>query len=124
VHRNATLGDNVLPKGKRTPRWLLYLKELLSPFALLLWVGAVLVLIAYLLQRYQGPSNLYLCIVLVIVIVLTATLSYYQNAKSDSLMEGFKKLIPHDCIVVRDGKKQQIEGRLLVPGDLVELKAG
>jgi magnesium-transporting ATPase (P-type) len=39
-------------------------------------------------------------------------------------MEGFKKLIPHDCIVVRDGKKQQIEGRLLVPGDLVELKAG
>jgi sodium/potassium-transporting ATPase subunit alpha len=39
-------------------------------------------------------------------------------------MESFKKMIPRDCVVIRGGKKRQIEGKKLVPGDLVDIKAG
>lgn len=122
--RNKTLGDNVLPMLKKTPLWVLYMKELFSWFAMLLWIGAALCLVGYFLQPAQGLSNVYLAIVLAVVVLITATLSFYQNFKSDSLMESFKKMIPRDCVVIRGGKKRQIEGKKLVPGDLVDIKAG
>jgi sodium/potassium-transporting ATPase subunit alpha len=48
--RNKTLGDNVLPMLKKTPLWVLYMKELFSWFAMLLWIGAALCLVGYFLQ--------------------------------------------------------------------------
>ncbi len=95
------LGDNVLPCLKKTPLWVLFLKELFSWFALLLWIGAIICIIGYELQPNQGLSNVYLAVVLVIVVLITATLGFYQNYKSDSLMDSFKKMIPRDCIVIR-----------------------
>ncbi len=100
------------------------MKELFSLFASLLWVGGGLCLFGYFIAPSNGPMNVFLAVVLFIVVLLTATLSFYQNFKSDSLMESFKKMIPRECNVIRGGNKKKIEGRLLVPGDLVEIKSG
>jgi sodium/potassium-transporting ATPase subunit alpha len=39
-------------------------------------------------------------------------------------MQSFKKMLPSQCIAVRAGQKTPINAEDLVPGDLVEIKAG
>ena len=52
-----------------------------SPFALLLWAGAVLCFVAYALAP-TDPSNMYLGLVLIIINTGTNFMSFYQNMKS------------------------------------------
>jgi sodium/potassium-transporting ATPase subunit alpha len=94
-------------------------------FNYLLWIGAALCLIAFGVQSDKtDKSNLYLGIVLIFVILLTASLSYYQSSKSENLMSQFKNFIPPRAIVYREGERKEIEAINLVPGDIVEIKIG
>ena len=58
------------------------------------------------------------------VVVLTACFTFYQESKSSAIMAGFKNMIPPMTIVIRDGSEKELESSLLVPGDIVLLKAG
>ena len=122
--RNKELGDNIMPEGKRTPGWMIFVKELFNYFSDLLWISAILSLISYFLDPTHAPGQLYLVYVLLIIIFGTAILSYHQNEKAQALMDSFKNLIPMECRVVRDGVQRQISAKKLVPGDLVDIKAG
>jgi sodium/potassium-transporting ATPase subunit alpha len=51
-------------------------------------------------------------------------MTYYQNSKSDAIMEAFKNFIPPKCTVLRNGKWSTTDATKLVPGDIVEIKAG
>ena len=59
-----------------------------------------------------------------LVVFVTGYFSYYQQRKSDKIMESFKSLVPKSAIVIRDGKKKKIPADHLVIGDLVEVKGG
>jgi sodium/potassium-transporting ATPase subunit alpha len=121
--RNKIEGDNRLSEGKKEPWFVQLFHELTSFFSLLLWAGAILCFIAYGLDPHD-PSNLYLGIVLAVVVFVTGLVTFMQNAKSDSIMEGFKNFIPPKCTVIRDGKEQLIDAAKLVTGDLIEVKVG
>jgi magnesium-transporting ATPase (P-type) len=54
--RNAKYGDNAISGKKKTPWYLMLLKELTGFFPMLLWVGGILSLIAYALSP-TDPSN-------------------------------------------------------------------
>jgi sodium/potassium-transporting ATPase subunit alpha len=90
----------------------------------MLWIGGALCIMAYFLQPSQGPSNVYLAVVLFIVIILTGTITFMQTSKSEALMESFKNFLPPKCNVIRDGNKIEIDAVKLVPGDIVELDTG
>uniref|UniRef100_A0A8B9GQD1 ATPase Na+/K+ transporting subunit alpha 1 n=1 Tax=Astyanax mexicanus TaxID=7994 RepID=A0A8B9GQD1_ASTMX len=68
--------------------------------------------------------QLYLGIVLAAVVLITGCFSYYQEAKSSKIMESFKKLVPQQALVIRDGEKKSINAVDVVVGDLVEVKGG
>jgi sodium/potassium-transporting ATPase subunit alpha len=87
--------------------------------ALLLWAGAILCFIAYGLGG--GDANLYLAIIIVAVILLTAILNFYQTLKSQSIMGGFKDFIPPETIVIRDGVEEIIDATKLVVGDVIRI---
>lgn len=40
----------MLPAGKKTPAWILFIKELLNWFAIMLWIGSGLCIMAYFLE--------------------------------------------------------------------------
>ena len=61
---------------------------------------------------------------LAVVVFVTGYFSYYQQRKSDKIMESFKNLVPKSAIVIRDGQRKQISADHLVVGDLVEVKGG
>jgi sodium/potassium-transporting ATPase subunit alpha len=67
---------------------------------------------------------MYIGILLIVVILGSGIITYLQNAKSESIMDGFKNFIPQMCTVIRDGKKQSISALKLVRGDLVVVAEG
>ena len=90
---------------------------------LLLLFGGVLCFVAYGIDQ-SDPTNLYLGVVLFLVVVLSATFGYVTEARAESTMEGFKKLVPKKCKVVRDGVMVILDAEELVPGDVVEVSDG
>ncbi|KAL4479697.1 hypothetical protein ABPG73_017918 [Tetrahymena malaccensis] len=116
-------GENKLTEKEKTPWWVLLLKELTNGFAIMLWIGGILCFITYALNS-SDPSNLYLGIVIIIVISITAVITFQQNAKSEAIMDSFKNFIPQNSTVIRDGNIKTVPAVSLVVGDIVLVKAG
>lgn len=53
---------------------------------------------------------------------VSGSFEFYQQFKSDRIMESFKNMVPHFAVVIREGKRQQIAVDDLVVGDIVEVK--
>ena len=121
-------GPNALTPPPTTPEWIKFCRNLFSGFACLLWVGAILCYIAYTIQatNFEEPpdDNLYLGVVLTAVVTVTGVFSYYQESKSDAIMESFKNLVPQYALARRDGEKVTITAEELTLGDIVEVKFG
>merc|ERR1719220_3317836 len=75
-------------------------------------------------QEKPPDDNLYLGIVLTGVVVITGIFSYYQESKSDKIMESFKNLVPQYALCLRDGEKINLKADELTVGDVVEGKFG
>jgi len=114
---------NMLTPPPTTPWWLLFFYHQTGFFSLLLWAASILCFVSYSLDPV-GVDNLYLGIVLAVVVFLTGCFSYYQEASSAAVMEGFKNMIPPMVSCVRDGKVVTLEAKLLVPGDVVVCNTG
>ncbi|XP_010883994.1 sodium/potassium-transporting ATPase subunit alpha-1 [Esox lucius] len=121
-------GPNTLTPPPTTPEWVKFCKQLFGGFCMMLWIGAALCFLAYMIQvvSEQEPDsdNLYLGIVLSVVVIITGLFSYYQEAKSSKIMDSFKNLVPQQTLVIRDGEKKNINTEEVVVGDLVEVKGG
>ncbi|XP_063363093.1 sodium/potassium-transporting ATPase subunit alpha-like isoform X1 [Cydia amplana] len=105
------------------------LKSMCTGFSVLIWLGALLCLGAYLLEASSKPNpsrdNLYLGCVLVAVDVICGLFSFFQNYKSSKIMKTFNNMIPTNAQCTRDGVLNvDTNVRDLVRGDLVRVQAG
>jgi Ca2+-transporting ATPase len=62
--------------------------------------------------------------IILIIILLTVFLGFFQEYKADRTMKALGKLAAKNVFVLRDGKKREIKAEELVPGDIVFLKRG
>jgi len=63
-------------------------------------------------------------IVILIIVVLNAILGVVQESKAGKALEALKKMAAPQASVIRNGKRQEIPARELVPGDVVILETG
>ena len=63
-------------------------------------------------------------IVIFAVLVMNAVLGTVQHMKAEKSLESLKQLSAPDAKVIRDGRKQEIPAKDVVPGDILELEAG
>ncbi|KAI4810048.1 hypothetical protein KUCAC02_018898 [Chaenocephalus aceratus] len=121
-------GPNALTPPPTTPEWVKFCRQLFGGFSILLWIGAILCFLAYSIQVATEDEavndNLYLGVVLSAVVIITGCFSYFQEAKSSRIMDSFKKMVPQQALVIREGEKMQINAEFVVRGDLVEIKGG
>ncbi|XKL67945.1 hypothetical protein PGB90_003436 [Kerria lacca] len=121
-------GPNELTPPKKEAWWISLLSNMFKGFSILLWIGAVLYYIAYIIQviteSAESLEEFWLATTLIFVCIITGTLSYVQKAKSERIIESFQKMIPYYARVIRDGKQTTIVSTRLVKGDLIELKFG
>lgn len=113
--RLARDGANTLPKAKRPSALRRLLGELTRFFAVMLWVAAVLALIA------QLPE---LAVAIVAVILLNAAFATVQQARADRAADRLQDMLPSQVTVRRDGVRQVIEAVEVVVGDLLLLEGG
>lgn len=62
--------------------------------------------------------------VILAVVAMNAVVGVIQEGKAEKALESLKQLTRLEAVVIRDGKEQEIDAGLLVPGDLVVLDAG
>ena len=109
------VGYNELKEGNKVSTWKLFLYNFKDPLVIILLIAAIV-------QIFLG--ELVECIIIFIVIILNAILGVTQTKKAEGSLESLKKLSAPKAKVIRGNQKQTIEGRELVPGDIVILEAG
>jgi sodium/potassium-transporting ATPase subunit alpha len=91
-------------------------------FAALLWVAAVLALVADLQMPVEGMATL--AVAIVGVIVINGLFSFWQEYRAEETMAALQRLLPHQVRAQRDGAVIIIPADDLVPGDVIVLSAG
>ena len=67
------------------------------------------------------PGSPSLAAAIAAVILLNAALAFVQERQAEAAVEALKDYLPPHASVIRDGRQQQVEAALLVPGDIVVL---
>ena len=91
-------------------------------FALLLIISAVICFIAHRIDPTAGMAVLGWA--LIVVALLNALFSFFQEYRAEKAMEALKKFLPHLVEVCRDGRISRIPAAEIVPGDVVILSEG
>ncbi|OAQ59387.1 Na/K ATPase alpha 1 subunit [Pochonia chlamydosporia 170] len=117
-------GGNTLPKPKTN-----YLKKILmyvfGGFCSVLWVGVVVFFVCWKpLSNPPSPTNLALAILVIMVIMLQAGFSAFQDWSTSRTMKSITDLLPSEALVMRDGQLKKMPATQLVSGDVVHLKIG
>ena len=108
-------GFNEVNVGTPDPLWKKYLDQFNNPFIILLLLSAF---ISVCMKQFDDA----VCVTVAIVIVVTV--GFVQEYRSEKTLEKMGALLPPICNVLRDGIRQQILARQLVPGDVVLLTVG
>lgn len=122
ARRQRQFGPNVLEVKEKAPLFIRFGKHLVNFFAILLWLGSALAFIAE--ELSPGEGNIYIGIALAGVVILNAVFTFIQEYQSEKIMETFRKMMPETIDVMRDGTRQTVQARDVVPGDVVHLEEG
>jgi sodium/potassium-transporting ATPase subunit alpha len=110
-------GPNLLKKARRTPWYVKLLRNLFSFFAVLLWIAAVLCFLPGVDMPQLGAAIL-------IVIVVNGLFAFLQEYRTDRAVETLQQLLSLKSKVIRDGRLQEVDAAMLVPGDVIVLEQG
>ena len=113
--RLAHYGPNRLaPPARRGP-----LRRLLAQFHnVLLYVMMGAALITAILGHWVDTG------VLMAAVVINAIIGFIQEGKAENALDAIRALLPSRALVIRDGRRQEIDGAGLVPGDRVLIASG
>jgi len=122
--RLVEVGPNELPRAKGRPIIFRFFEQFTDLFALVLVAASVITFIAYGIQSPHDVQNLQLAIAILGVVVLNATIGFFQEYSAERTAEALQAMVPKACRVIRDGERVEVPARELVPGDVVVLDAG
>lgn len=111
----AQVGPNALIEGKKKSILEVFLEQFKDLMVIILIVAAVI-------SAFTG--NLESTAVIIVVLILNAILGTVQHVKAEKSLEALKYLSAPAAKVLRDGKKQEIAAKDVVPGDILLLEAG
>jgi Ca2+-transporting ATPase len=115
ARRLAEDGPNALPQGERRTLVSIAVETMREPmFLLLLAAGAL----------YLAFGDLQEGLTLFGFVLLTLTLTLFQEGRTERAIEALHDLTSPRALVIRDGQPQRIAGRDLVRGDLLKLSEG
>ncbi len=120
--RLAEFGPNQIEEVRHESWFLRLLREFTHFFALILWLGAALALIAEHFEPGQGMGRLGVAIVCVILV--NGLFSFWQEYKAERAVAALRQLLPQALKVMRGGSLVSISAREIVPGDIVLLDEG
>jgi Ca2+-transporting ATPase len=115
LEQRRKYGENVLPSTKGPSAWSIFFAQFKNPLVYIILVAAGVSLVV---GEYGDFA------IIMAVVVLDAILGFVQEYQAQRTYTALKGLLKPTTTVIRDGARQEIDVRELVPGDLVVLNAG
>ncbi|MGA1872087.1 MAG: cation-translocating P-type ATPase [Thermoplasmatota archaeon] len=109
-------GPNELKEGRKTPKWMKFLRQFTDPLVIVLLVAAGVTAII-------EPTGID-WIVIGAIVLINATIGYVQEEKAEDAIAKLKKMSAPKAMVVRNGRRHEIPASELVPGDILHLESG
>jgi len=107
-------GRNELVEKKKAV-WEIIFELLTGPMPIMLWLA---IIIEGIIGNYADLG------ILLAIQLINAGISFYETTKAGNAVAALKSSLKAKATVKRDGKWQDMEAALLVPGDMVLLAAG
>ena len=107
-------GRNELPETV-IPKWYIFVSQLWQPMPMMIWIVAIV---------EAGIQNFIDMAILLLIQFANSSIGYYEITKAGDAVAALKKSLKARATCKRDGKWQEIDAALLVPGDLVLLASG
>lgn len=113
--RLEQFGSNELPEqNKRGP----LIRFLIQFHNMLIYVLLAAAVITALMDHWIDTW------VILGVVFINALIGFVQEGKAEEALDNLKKMLSLKALVLRDGKRIEIDANLLVPGDIIELESG
>lgn len=116
-------GQNRLTPKKPLSPLAVYFSQFRNSLILILLVSALLILLVWYFGEKEQADLIEASLIVAIVLLITF-LGFIQEYKAERAVEALKQLLAYKARVIREGKEQEIDVNLLVPGDLVILEEG
>jgi Ca2+-transporting ATPase len=113
--RSSIFGPNELQEAPPTSIWVKIYEQFANFVVILLLVAAV---ISAILGDWVEAAAI------MTIVLLNAGLGVIQESRAEEALAALKKMASPDANVLRDGHRQAIPARDVVPGDIVFLEAG
>lgn len=105
-----TFGD----KSSRSPIWL-FLAQFSSPLIIILLIAAIVTF---------SFHEIVDALVILLAVFSSVGLGFYQEYKAERATQALRSYIEERVRVIRDGRETEIDAKLIIPGDIVLLRAG
>jgi calcium-translocating P-type ATPase len=120
--RRIEFGPNRIERLPQAPVTVRVIRHFTHFFAALLWIAALLALIA---DRWMpGQGMAVLAVAIVAVIVINGAFSFWQEYRAEETMAALQRLLPHHVRALRGGTTVVVPSEDVVPGDVIFLTAG
>ena len=113
-------GENKLAERKKKSNFVIFLSQFNDLMIILLIFASVFSAVISYIQKESYADS----VIILIIVIINATLSFIEEKKADKAIEELNKMFITNNNVIRDGKKETIDVRKIVPGDIIELEAG
>lgn len=113
--RSKAFGYNQINESKKRHPFLQFLGYFQNPLILILMAAA-------LISGLTGEMRS--MIIILTMIFLSVVLNFYQEHKSSRAAEKIAQRLAITAKILRDGKKQELATKYIVPGDIIFLSAG
>lgn len=115
IDLKKTYGDNIISQEKDVSWVEVFVNQFKSP---IIYILVVVSIISYLLGKYIDGS------LILIVVVVDVLMGFYQEYNAQKTLVALRGMLKPRAVVIRSGKKIDIEVKDIVPGDHIVLSAG
>ncbi|HOG47118.1 MAG TPA: cation-transporting P-type ATPase [Anaerolineae bacterium] len=115
LEQRRRFGENVLPTTRGPTAWSILVDQFKSPLIYIILIAAAISLVAG--QRVDF-------VIIMAVVAIDVAVGFIQEYRAQRTYSALRGLLKPTTTVIRDGTRQEVEIREVVPGDLVVLSAG
>ncbi len=115
INRLSRFGKNELKKIRKISIAKLILQQFIDPLVLILLAAVV---VSFVINARKDAVAIFA------IVVLNAIIGFSQEYKAEKEVDLLKKLSSQKAIVIREGKKQEIDAKNIVQGDILIIEAG
>lgn len=115
MKRRTEYGFNEFKTKAKEHLFVIFLKQFKNPLAVLLITASI---IAVFLKEYSNA------IIILFAVLINSFIGFIEERKMSDAFSKLKDSLKKYAVVVRNGRKEAVEAREIVPGDIIIIKEG